>query len=66
MTYKQKQEIYNHTGATVYFNRQRKCFCAVWLDSESQNSLYFGNSYTVKQVIDAITEKRLTSYTFSK
>ena len=61
-----KLEVYNNTGARVFYDKTRKCNCALWLESGCEHKLYIGKGYTTEQVKQAILEKRLTSYTFNK
>ena len=65
MDNKGKQKVYAQTGARVYYDRGRRSWIALWLEAGQEHKIYFHKSRTAIEVIEAIKEKRLASYTFS-
>ena len=45
MKTKDKQKIYNETGAGVFYDKCRRCWCALWLNDNSENRLYFNELF---------------------
>ncbi len=58
--------VYEMTGARVFYYRERKACCALWLELGHECKVFFGKSNSCFDVIKAITNARLTNYTFNQ
>jgi len=64
MTTKEKDQVYRATGARVYYDKGRRTWAALWLDSGCEHRVMFSKRADVAEVVKTITEYRLTAYTF--
>ena len=66
MNEKEKTTVYEATGARVFYNKALRVWIALWLEHGHEHRVMFAKGAGTAAVIAAITEKRLTDYTFSK
>ena len=64
MNPKNRQEVYEKTGARVYYNKIAKLWCALWLENGFECKVLFRNGERVESIVKEVLNRRLTAYTF--
>jgi hypothetical protein len=58
MKTKQKDLIYLITGANVYYNKQKKSWCALWLDKGFEHKIWFSKGIDIDTLCNLIINKQ--------
>jgi hypothetical protein len=66
MNPKDRMTVYEKTGARVYYNKIARLWCALWLENGFECKVLFRNGESVESIVNEVTKRRLTAYTFNR
>ncbi len=58
MNHKDRQTVYENTGATVYYNKVDRIWCALWLGDGFEHKVLFRAGVAVEMIIDEVLKRK--------